>query len=274
MANTDIMGLLTGVSRQGINPMSSSSSASSASPVGLSGGFRERMLQRGAQRAERLGGAVRGLLGGGPTAQEQIATRMVEKQRQEQQAMADLDLSNPEDLMKLAKMQQVSGDLPAAVSTLKTAQTLAQQQSLREGLLRIARAQGNSEMVEFIEAGGDLQTASSKLLADKTVPSKTYQLTKPEEEEYELYFEDLSEEDKKKAGISDFLFGMFKDKDSRKKLFFKAERIFTNNPELGREGALKQALQESKTGDISVPDAGDTRTRRQVQQDKYSGIKE
>lgn len=247
---TDIMGLLTGVSKQGIDPMTTLTPA-------------QQRMEFGARRARGLGGAVRGLLGGGPTAQEQIATRM-----------ADLKLSNPEDLMKLAKMQQVSGDLPAAVSTLKTAQTLAQQQSLREGLLRIARAQGNSEMVEFIEAGGDLQTASSKLLADKTVPSKTYQLTKPEEEEYELYFEDLSEEDKKKAGISDFLFGMFKDKDSRKKLFFKAERIFTNNPELGREGALKQALQESKTGDISVPDAGDTRTRRQVQQDKYSGIKE
>ncbi len=74
MAKTDIMGLLTGVSRQGINPMSPS-----ASSVGLSGGFRERMLQRGAQRAERLGGAVRGMLDGGPTAQEQIATRLVEK---------------------------------------------------------------------------------------------------------------------------------------------------------------------------------------------------
>lgn len=256
---TDIMGLLTGVSKQGIDPMTTLTPA-------------QQRMEFGARRARGLGGAVRGLLGGGPTAQEQIATRMVEKQRQEQQAMADLDLSNPEDLMKLAKMQQVSGDLPAAVSTLKTAQTLAQQQSLREGLLRIARAQGNSEMVEFIEAGGDLQTASSKLLADKTIPSKTYQLTKPEEEEYELYFEDLSEEDKEKAGISDFPFGIFKDKDSRKKLFFKAERLFTNNPELGREGALKQALQESKTGDISVPDEKTTRTRRQVQQeDSFAG---
>lgn len=261
MAKTDIMGLLTGVSSQGIDPMAQLSPA-------------QQRMEFGARRARGLSGAVRGLLGGEAPIREQIAVRMVEKKRQEQQALANLDLSNPEDLIKLAQMQQVSGDISSAVSTLQTAQTIAQQQSLKEGLLRIARAQGNSEMIEFIESGGDLKTASSKLLADKTVPAKTYQLTKPEEEEYELYFEDLSEEDKEKAGISDFLFGMFKDKESRKRLFFKAERIFTNNPELGREGALKQALKESKTGDISVPDAEVTRTRRQVQRDKYSGIKE
>ena len=108
----------------------------------------------------------------------------------------------------------------------------------------------------------------------KLYPLKPISLLSQKKKSNELYFEDLSEEDKEKAGISDFPFGIFKDKDSRKKLFFKAERIFTNNPELGREGALKQALQESKTGDISVPDAEVTRTRRQVQRDKYSGIKE
>ena len=170
MAKTDIMGLLTGVSSQGIDPMAQLSPA-------------QQRMEFGARRARGLSGAVRGLLGGEAPIREQIALRMVEKKRQEQQALANLDLSNPEDLIKLAQMQQASGDISSAVSTLQTAQTIAQQQSLKEGLLRIARAQGNSEMIEFIESGGDLKTASSKLLADKTVPAKTYQLTEPEEEE-------------------------------------------------------------------------------------------
>lgn len=84
MAKTDIMGLLTGVSRQGINPMSPS-----ASSGGLSGGFRERMLQRGAQRAERLGGAVRGMLDSGPTAQEKIIQAAGKQQKQRRNAFAD-----------------------------------------------------------------------------------------------------------------------------------------------------------------------------------------
>ena len=67
---TDIMGLLTGVSKQGVDPLTA-------------GSFRERQLQMGAERARGLQRAVRGMLGGGPTPQEQIATRMVEKQLQE-----------------------------------------------------------------------------------------------------------------------------------------------------------------------------------------------
>ena len=62
---TDIMGLLTGVSKQGIDPMTTLTPA-------------QQRMEFGARRAKGLGGAVRGLLGGGPTAQEQIQAKMSE----------------------------------------------------------------------------------------------------------------------------------------------------------------------------------------------------
>jgi hypothetical protein len=65
MAKTDIMGLLTGGLRQAADPLTA-------------GTYRERMLARGAKRAEQLGGAVRGLLNRGAPIQKQIQTKISE----------------------------------------------------------------------------------------------------------------------------------------------------------------------------------------------------
>ena len=80
---TDIMGLLTGVSKQGIDPMTTLTPA-------------QQRMEFGARRAKGLGGAVRGLLGGGPTAQEQIATRMVEKKLLEEGEVSGIGQINPQ----------------------------------------------------------------------------------------------------------------------------------------------------------------------------------
>ena len=117
-----MMGLLTGVSRQGINPVSPSSSS-----VGLSGGFRERMLQRGAQRADRLGGAVRGLLGGGPTAQEQIATRMVEKKLLEEKKQQQKE----KDIISFAEKRYA--DNPEYIDLIKAGVSLKDVESMSKG---------------------------------------------------------------------------------------------------------------------------------------------
>jgi len=76
MAKTDIMGLLTGGLSQATNPMTA-------------GTYRERMLARGAKRAEQLGGAVRSMLNTGPTIQEKIATAAGQQQKQRRNAFAD-----------------------------------------------------------------------------------------------------------------------------------------------------------------------------------------
>jgi hypothetical protein len=188
--------------------------------------------------------------------------------------MADLDLSNPEDLMKLARVQQTSGDLKGAVSTLNTAQKLQQQAGLKEGLLKIARSQGNQEMIDFIEAGGSLQTASTKLLADKTTKPRTYSLGSSDIAEYDLYFEDIDEDFLKTIGYDIPFIGKL-DKTDKMKLFTKAEQIFANNLSLGREGALKQALALKARGG-SVADVFTTSgaTPRGQQKDPYSSVKD
>jgi len=165
MANTDIMGLLTGVSRQGINPVSPSSSS-----VGLSGGFRERMLQRGAQRAERLGGAVRGLLSSGPTAQEQIQAKMSEgilnfekKPLEEQKRLINA--------LRMAGQTALAGQLAAQ---MQAKQTKIAEDRRREGLLEQAGKLGLENTVELLRSGGSLDEAAKQVRSqeEKQIVSK------------------------------------------------------------------------------------------------------
>ena len=262
MANRDIAGLLTGIPSGGIDPRTQ-----------MSG--RDMLVQSALAGQQRMAGGLRGMMGGQPTIQEQLVTAAIDKEQEQKQAMADLDLSNPEDLMKLAKVQQASGDLKGAVSTLKTAQNLQQQAGLKEGLLKIARSQENQEMIDFIEAGGSLQTASTKLLGDKTVKPKTYSLGSSDIKEYELYFEDIDEDFLKTIGYDTPFIGKL-DKTDKMKLFTKAERLFANNLSLGREGALKQALALKASGGSmdGVPPTTSGETPRGQQKDPYSSVKE
>ena len=120
MARQDIAGLLTGVSSGGIDPVTA-------------GNSEQQRLAFGAQRAQGLGKATRGLMGGNSmTAGEQL-----------QIAMASLDLSKPEDLRKMAQLQQATGDLAGAAQTAskitameqaKIAATYAANQETRSAL--------------------------------------------------------------------------------------------------------------------------------------------
>ena len=94
MARTDIAGLLTGVPSGGIDPVTA-------------GNAEQQQLAFGAQRAQGMQRAARGLMGqsrGTPAEQLQMA-------------MAQLDLSNPDDLRKVAQLQQATGDLTGAAKT-------------------------------------------------------------------------------------------------------------------------------------------------------------
>ena len=257
MAKRDIAGLLTGIPSGGIDPR-----------VGMTG--RQMLVQSALAGQERMASGLRGMFGGQAPIQQQLALAAAKKEREQQEALANLDLSNPEDLMTLAKIQQASGDLSGAVSTLNTAKQIAEKSGLKEGLLDIARAQGDDEMITFIESGGDLKTASTKLLKEKT--AKTYSLTKPEKDEYDLAFDALTDKQLEDAGISKKFFGLFQgNKDRKDTLFFEAERIHTNNPKLSRPEALLQAIDNLKTGNTTAPTNGAT-PRRQVQQDKFSNV--
>ena len=104
MARTDIAGLLTGMP------------SSRPDPMGAGINSEQQRLAFGAQRAEGLQRGMRGLMGGETmTPSEQL-----------QMAMAQLDLSKPEDLRKLASIQQATGDLSGAAQTAARIQAMKQ----------------------------------------------------------------------------------------------------------------------------------------------------
>lgn len=197
MARTDIAGLLTGISSQRPDPM------------GMGGNAAQQRLAFGAQRAQGLQRAARGLMGqsrGTPAEQLQMA-------------MAQLDMSNPDDLRKIAQIQQATGNLTEAAKTAAavreltresdTRKTLAEaldtlgrpqeaeqvrnktldlqlaqrivldEQKLakekaiddqqRDALMRLAESQNNPRAVEWLKSNGDVSTIASVLLKDPTL---------------------------------------------------------------------------------------------------------
>ena len=71
MAKRDIAGLLTGIPSGGIDPR-----------VGMTG--RQMLVQSALAGQERMAGGLRGMFGGGPTIDQQIATAAIQKQREDE----------------------------------------------------------------------------------------------------------------------------------------------------------------------------------------------
>ena len=141
MARQDIAGLLTGMPSRRPDPMA------------MGGNSAQQRLAFGAQRAQGLQRGVRGLMGQDPrTTSEKL-----------QMAMAQLDLSDPADLRKLAGIQQATGDLAGAAKTAAALQQLGQDQAVRLTLIKRAKTMGNNDMVEFLANGGDIGAATTIL---------------------------------------------------------------------------------------------------------------
>ena len=77
--------------------------------------------------------------------------------------LQQLNLETPEGLTRLAEIQRMTGDLEGSLQTLGTLQGMAQEQTLREGLIKIARQQDNEMLVDYINAGGDLSKVEEYL---------------------------------------------------------------------------------------------------------------
>ncbi len=230
MARQDIAGLLTGMPSNRPDPMTGGSIA-------------DQRLAFGARRAQGLQRAARGFMGQDTrTPSEQL-----------QMAMAQLDPSKAGDLRKIAQIQQATGDYAGAAQTAAAIQQLQQEeqkQNTRQALLRIARAQGNDEMVEFIESGGNLNTASSVLFRAEKAPEKpTAQATLSSEEfkNYNAILESILPtiaEENWPESIS--VEGTFRGRNVKKKnqlrpVFIKAEELRRLDPNMSLENALRQA---------------------------------
>ena len=216
----DIAGMLTGVSNQSIDPNMSSEqqwmALNNQSIKGMQGAIQDLRGQPRGTQAEQL-----------------------------QMAMASLDPSNPADAEKLIKIMMATGDRAGAAKLAASLKATQQDTTTRESLIRTARSQGNKEIVDFLKSGGDLRTAASVVFG-RTPAAKTSSLSGAEEDEYKLYWEDLTEGQQRATGIATDAFLPFVDdkldKNKLKKLFITAESIYENNPEIGRQGALMQVL--------------------------------
>jgi len=239
MAKTDIMGLLTGVSSQGLDPMTTLTPA-------------QQRMEFGARRAKGLTGAVRGMLGGAPSIQEQLATGVLKKQLAEQQAMTDLDLRNPEDLIKLAKVQQASGDATGAAQSVAKAQKLQNIANRKESLLKVAREQGNELIEEYILSAGDTDSALNKIQEVLFRRDPAFKSSAPPtKSDIKLYtkllqqYTDKELEDLNIPTKFGFL-GIGGGIDDADKLIIinSAKEIATNFPKLGKKSALDEALRQ------------------------------
>ena len=239
MAKTDIMGLLTGVSSQGLDPMTTLTPA-------------QQRIEFGARRAKGLTGAVRGMLGGGASIQEQLAAGVLKKQLEQQQALTDLDLRKPEDLMKLAKVQQASGDATGAAQSVAKAQKLQNIANRKASLLKVAREQGNELIEEYILTAGDTDAALNKIQEvlfrrDPTFKS-TAAPTKGDIALYEKLLEQYTNKELEDLNIptefSFLTFGGGVDEADKLIIINNAKEIATNFPKLGKKAALAEALRQ------------------------------
>ena len=235
MAKRDIAGLLTGIPSGGIDPLGSMSA-------------RERIQQRALRSQQRMGSALGGMFRGGkPTAQEQL----IQAKAQQQKEAANLDLTSSEGLMKLAKIQQASGDSAGAAQTIAKAQKLANIANRKESLLKVARAQGNELVEEYILSAGDTDAALNKIQEVLFRRDPTFKTSgAPTKGDINLYTKLLEQyTDKELEGLgletSFSFFGQGGIDDADKLIIINsAKEIATNFPKLGKKGALAEALRQ------------------------------
>lgn len=144
MARTDIAGLLTGVPSGGIDPVTA-------------GNAEQQRLAFGAQRAQGMQRNLRSAMGQGPTPAEQL-----------QMAMSSLDLSKPEDLRKLAGLQQATGDLTGAARTAAAVRELGVESDTRNALAEALDKLGKPQEAEQVRNKTlDLQLAQRIVLDEQ-----------------------------------------------------------------------------------------------------------
>ena len=132
MARQDIAGLLTGMPSKRPDPM------------GMGVNSEQQRLAFGAQRAQGMERGLRSAMGQGPTTSEQL-----------QMAMAQLDLSKPDDLRKLAQIQQATGDLAGAAQTAAKIKQMQEQESKAEATVSYVEAvfPDKPELVDLAKKG-------------------------------------------------------------------------------------------------------------------------
>ena len=139
MAQT-LAGLLTGVPQNAIDPNLS---------------VQQQQLALGASAADMMGSGLRSMTG-----RQSQGDRAAELQM----AMSRLDLNNTEDLTKLARIMQATGDMAGAGKIAALIQDKKLKGKQREGLIKQAKSLGLDQTVEMLTSGGDVETATEQIL--------------------------------------------------------------------------------------------------------------
>lgn len=151
------MGLLTGVSKRGVDPMTA-------------GSFRERQLQYGAERARGLQQAVRGMLGGGAPIQEQIQAGLIKKEFESRdanyKALVDLGLQADADRYKANGMTDAQAN--SLINNTRASRAANQlTQSQRLNYLTIQGFEDSDPLYQLIERGVDLSDSQFSSLVNQ-----------------------------------------------------------------------------------------------------------
>jgi len=139
MAQT-LAGLLTGVPQNAIDPNLS---------------IQQQQLALGSSAANLMGGGIRSMTG-----QQSQGERAAELQM----AMSKLDLNDTEDLTKLARIMQATGDMAGAGKIAALIQDKKLKGQQREGLITQAKSLGLDQTVDMLTSGGDVETATKQIL--------------------------------------------------------------------------------------------------------------
>ncbi len=164
MARQDIAGLLTGMP------------SSRPDPMAMGGNAEQQRLAFGAERAQGMQRAARGLMGqsrGTPAEQLQMA-------------MAQLDMSNPDDLRKIAQIQQATGDIAGAAQTAARIKQMQQEEAsikqtltTRQSLISRLSQDKKYENVIPLVASGVFDKNFAELLPMLAPEEKGVELSKP-----------------------------------------------------------------------------------------------
>ena len=139
MAQT-LAGLLTGVPQNAIDPNLS---------------IQQQQLALGASAADMMGSGIRSMTG-----QQSQGDRAAGLQM----AMSNLDLNDTEDLTKLARIMQATGDTAGAGKIAALIQDKKLKGKQREGLIKQAKSLGLDQTVDMLTSGGDVETATKQIL--------------------------------------------------------------------------------------------------------------
>jgi len=152
---------------------------------------------------------------------------------------SDLNLADPDAVQQaLLNEGQISGAADIQASQAK----VQQEKDTREALIKRARDMGRLDVVSHLETNGDIAKAETALL--KTKVQKVSNLTDNERVEYDSHWKRIDDKKLAQVGVKEagVIFGFNINADEKFRIELEAENLYTNNPSLGREGALNVVI--------------------------------